>query len=261
MAKAIVAIGGGQIRTRGTADIDREIIRLSNKEHPRILFVPTASSDSARYWQRFLEYFGKFLKCKADVLFLVNEPPSARQIERKILSADIVYVGGGNTLFMMRVWRRLGVDKLLKTAYENGTVLSGISAGAICWFETGITDSWAERLAPLPCLGWLPHACCPHYDGEKDRRPSVHKFVAKGTAPETLALDDGAAAHFVGRKLVRIVASRENAGGYCVRRSGRRTWNVRVPSTQRCSRSVLRIRRDRSLRRARRCSGGDTQSR
>jgi dipeptidase E len=141
MAKAIVAIGGGEIRTRGTADIDREIIRLSNKEHPRILFVPTASSDSARHWQRFLEYFGKFLKCKADVLFLVNEPPSARQIERKILAADIVYVGGGNTLFMMRVWRRLGVDKVLKAAYEYGIVLAGISAGAICWFDSGHSDS------------------------------------------------------------------------------------------------------------------------
>src|SRR6202140_3997777 len=79
MAKAIVAIGGGEIRTRGTADIDREIIRLSDKAHPSILFVPTASSDSERYWKHFEEYFGKFLQCKPDVFFLVNEPPSAQQ--------------------------------------------------------------------------------------------------------------------------------------------------------------------------------------
>src|ERR1700691_176496 len=131
MPRAIVAIGGGDIRTRGTAAIDREIIRLSNKKIPRLLFIPTASSDSEMYWKHVDEYFGGFLKCKTDVLFLIREQPSREQIRKKIQSADIVYVGGGNTLLMMRVWRRLGVDKLLKAAYERGTVLSGISAGAI----------------------------------------------------------------------------------------------------------------------------------
>ena len=107
MAKAIVAIGGGEIRTRGTADIDREIIRLSNKKHPKVLFIPAASSDSERYCRNFTEYFGKFLKCHTDVLLLVDAPPSAQEIERKIFSSHVVYVGGGNTLHMMRVWRRI----------------------------------------------------------------------------------------------------------------------------------------------------------
>ena len=124
MSKTIVAIGGGEIRTRGTAAIDREIIRLSRKKHPKLLFIPTASSDSERYWKRVQEYFGAFLKCKTDVLFLIKEQPSYEQIRRKIASADIIYVGGGNTLQMMRLWRRLGVGKLLISAYENGTVLS-----------------------------------------------------------------------------------------------------------------------------------------
>jgi dipeptidase E len=141
MARAIVAIGGGEIRTRGTAGIDREIIRLSNRQRPSILFVPTASSDSERYWQRFREYFGGFLKCPTDVLFLIREMPTSEQIDRKISSADIVYVGGGNTLNMMRVWRRLGVDEILKAAYRKGAVLAGISAGAICWFESVHSDS------------------------------------------------------------------------------------------------------------------------
>ena len=132
MRRALVAIGGGLIRTRGTTDIDREIIRLSNRKYPTILFIPTASSDSDRYCRGFVEYFGKFLNCKTDVLRLLGEPPSAQHIERKIFSADIIYVGGGNTLSMMRLWRRLGVDHLLRAAYENGIVLSGISAGAIC---------------------------------------------------------------------------------------------------------------------------------
>ena len=113
MPKAIVAIGGGEIRTKGTAAIDREIIRLSNKKNPKLLFIPTASSDSEEYWEHIQEYFGGFLKCKTDVLFLIKEHPSRAQIRKKIESADIIYVGGGNTLMMMRLWRRLGVDKLL----------------------------------------------------------------------------------------------------------------------------------------------------
>jgi dipeptidase E len=135
MPRTIVAIGGGEIRTRGTVAIDREIIRLSNKKSPKLLFIPTASSDSEIYWQAVQEYFGKFLKCRTDVLFLIKERPSKEQIRRKISTADIIYVGGGNTLMMMRLWRRLGVDKLLVSAYENGTVLSGTvrarSAGSI----------------------------------------------------------------------------------------------------------------------------------
>jgi dipeptidase E len=141
MARAIVAIGGGLIRTRGTVDIDREIIRLSNRRRPKILFVPTASSDSERYWERFREYFGGFLNCRTEALFLTRETLPREQIQRKIFSADIVYVGGGNTLNMMRVWRRLGVDEILKAAYRKGAVLAGISAGAICWFESGHSDS------------------------------------------------------------------------------------------------------------------------
>jgi dipeptidase E len=127
MPKAIVAIGGGEIRTRGTAPIDREIIRLTHKKHPKLLFIPTASSDSERYWKHVREYFGGFLKCNTDVLLLLADGISKEKIERKIGWADIIYyVGGGNTLQMMRVWRSLGVDKLLRKAYEKGTVLSGI---------------------------------------------------------------------------------------------------------------------------------------
>src|SRR6266446_4706617 len=107
MPKVIVAIGGGEIRTRGTAPIDREIIRLSHKKNPRLLFIPTASSDFERYCKHAQEYFGTFLKCKTDVLFLIKEQPSKERIRRKILSADIIHVGGGNTLQMMRTWRRL----------------------------------------------------------------------------------------------------------------------------------------------------------
>src|SRR5580692_2237924 len=170
MAKAIVAIGGGQIRTRGTAGIDREIIRLSGKKNPRLLFIPTASSDSEIYWKRVQGYFGDFLKCKTDVLFLIRDQPSRERIQRKIAWADLVYVGGGNTLQMMRIWRRLGVDELLLSAYQNGTVLSGISAGAICWFDSGHSDSMSfynpEKWEYIKVrgLGLIHGVMCPHYN-------------------------------------------------------------------------------------------------
>src|ERR1022692_947544 len=141
MPKTIVAIGGGKIATRQTLPIDRHIIRLSQKKNPSLLFIPTASSDSEIYWKKVREYFGDFLKCKTDVLFLMKEKPSRQQIRSKISSADIIYVGGGNALQMMRIWRRLGVDKLLIAAYKKGTVLAGVSAGSICWFDSGHSDS------------------------------------------------------------------------------------------------------------------------
>ena len=170
MEKAIVAIGGGQISTRGTAPIDREIVRLANKRHPKLLFIPTASSDSERYCANVQEYFGKFLGCKTDVLLLISDRPSHEQIRRKILSADIIYVGGGNTLLMMRLWRRLGVDKLLKSAYERGIVLAGISAGSICWFDSGHSDSMSFydpqnwQYINVRGLGFIPAIHCPHYN-------------------------------------------------------------------------------------------------
>ncbi len=146
MSKAIVAIRGGEIRTRGTAAIDREIIRLSGKRNPKLLFVPTVSLDSERYWKRVQTYFGKFLKCKTDVLFLVKEQATHEQARKKIAWADIIYVGGGNTLQMMRIWRRLGVDQLLRSAYKNGTVLAALAQERFAGFNPGI---------PIRCLSTI----------------------------------------------------------------------------------------------------------
>ena len=215
MGKAIVAIGGGEIRTRSTADIDREIIRLSNKQHPKILFIPTASSDSERYCGRFAGHFGKFLECKTDVLFLIDAPPSAQEIERKIFSADIVYVGGGNTLYMMRVWRRVGVDKLLRAAYEDGIVLAGISAGAICWFDSGHSDSMSFysfrnwKYINVKGLGLINGVHCPHYNSRTrgvPRRKAFREMIRKigGTG---IALENNCAIEFIDDRFYRVISS------------------------------------------------------
>jgi dipeptidase E len=227
MGKAIVAIGGGEIRTRGTTDIDREIIRLSNREHPKILFIPTASSDSERYCRRFTEHFGKFLKCKTEVLLLLDAP-SAQEVERKIFSADIIYVGGGNTLYMMRVWRRLGVDQLLRRAYADGIVLAGISAGAICWFDSGHSDSMSFysprdwKYINVKGLGLINGVHCPHYNGRTrgvPRRRAFREMIRKigGTG---IALENNCALEFIDGRFYRVISSKANARAYRVYKSG-----------------------------------------
>ena len=229
MPRTIVAIGGGEIRTRGTAAIDREIIRLSNKKHPKLLFIPTASSDSERYWKHVQGYFGGFLKCKTDVLFLIKEQPSKEHIRKQILAADIIYVGGGNTLMMMRLWRRLGVDRLLKAAYENGTVLSGISAGSICWFDSGHSDSMSFynprkwKYVNVKGLGLIRGIHCPHYNGmtrgvprRKDFQDMIRKIGGVG-----IAIENNCAIEFIDGQLYKVIRSKSYARAYKVYKQGR----------------------------------------
>lgn len=224
MRKAIVAIGGGNIRTRGTAPIDREIIRLTGKKHPKLLFIPTASSDSEEYWEHVQEYFGGFLKCKTDVLFLIEEHPSQEEIKRKIQSADIIYAGGGNTLLMMRVWRRLGVDRLLISAYESGTVLSGISAGSICWFDSGHSDSMSFynpekwKYINVRGLGLLHGIHCPHYNGRTGgvpRRKDFREMIRK-TGGMGIAMENNCALEFIDGRLHKVIRAKRNARAYRV---------------------------------------------
>jgi dipeptidase E len=236
MPKTIVAIGGGDIRTRGTAAIDREIIRLSNKKNPRLLFIPTASSDSERYWKHVDEYFGGFLKCKTDVLFLLREQPSRERTRKKIEAADIIYVGGGNTLMMMRLWRRLGVDKLLVSAYENGTVLSGISAGAICWFDSGHSDSMSFynprdwKYINVKGLGLVSGIHCPHYNSKTlgiPRRKYFRDMIRK-TGGMGIAIENNCAIEFIDGQY-RVLRSKSYARAYRVHKNGGEVIAEQIP--------------------------------
>jgi peptidase E len=148
-----------------------------------------------------------------------------------LLDQDVVYVGGGNTANMLAVWRVHGVDRALQQAWEAGVVLTGISAGSLCWFESGTTDSFGS-LAPLTgLLGFLPGSHSPHYDGEPDRRPTYHALVASGALPGGYAADDGAALVFGGTDLVEVVASRPAARGYRVARDADgRTAETELPT-------------------------------
>ena len=183
----IVAIGGGEIAQHETLAIDKEIIRLSGKKRPTVLFIPTASSDAQGYIDTFTDYYGKFLNCNVNVLKLINQHIDAKEISEKIFSSDIIYVGGGNTLMMMTLWRKLGIDKMLKKAYTEGIVLCGISAGAICWFKFGNSDSRRFKNSKAPLikvsgLSLLDGLLCPHYHSikyDKDRVPSLKEMMEK----------------------------------------------------------------------------------
>ncbi len=221
--KTIVAIGGGEIGRPGrpveTTAIDKELIRLTGKKKPMVLFIPTASSDAEEYDTVFQKHFGKRLGCTTDVLWLIRERPSEKAIEEKIMSADIVYVGGGNTQKMLRVWKLYGVDTILRKAWEKGIVLSGVSAGSICWFRGGPSDSRRFKnpdadLIHVTGLGFIPALHSPHYDGEKDRRPAL-KTMMKKTSGIAIAIDNCCAVEFIDATY-RVIASKPNAKAYRV---------------------------------------------
>ena len=168
---SIIAIGGGGFlaQPRNLA-LEHYLLEQTGKERPSVLMIPTARGDDAEYIARFHAACAE-LGAQSQHLLFFDRTPDLRTL---ILSQDAIFVGGGNTKSMLAVWRDWGVPQFLKEAYDKGIVLGGQSAGAICWFEQGITDSWADRLRPLECMGMLPGSCCPHYDGEVERRPAYH---------------------------------------------------------------------------------------
>jgi dipeptidase E len=215
--RQIIALGGGgfSIEPNNLA-LDRYILAQARVSAPAVSFVPTASGDSDNYVVRFyMAYLG--LPCRPSHLPLFRRTPDLRSY---ILAQDVIYVGGGNTKSMLAVWREWGLPELLREAWESGIVLAGISAGAICWFEQGLTDSFADRLRVLDCLGFLAGSCCPHYAGEAERRPAYHQLLHHGEIAPGFAIDDGAAIHFTNNRVHRIVASRMGATAYRVYAAG-----------------------------------------
>jgi dipeptidase E len=211
--RQIIALGGGGFSMEpDNLLLDRYILQQARRPNPVVCFLPTASGDSETYIARFYAAFST-LACQPRHLSLFRQPPDLASV---ISECDIIYVGGGNTRNLLAIWRVSEMDSLLRQAWNNGTVLCGVSAGAICWFEHALTDSWGP-LAPMSCLGFLPGSCAPHYDGEADRRPSLHKFLKAGKLPATYGLDDGAALHFIDQKIAHIITSRPNAHAWHVR--------------------------------------------
>ncbi|MBP7708393.1 Type 1 glutamine amidotransferase-like domain-containing protein [Candidatus Pacearchaeota archaeon] len=233
MTKKILIVGGGEIgrplepeKGKGnypieTLEIDREIIKLSGKANPKLVFLPTASGDSEGYVQVVKNYFGERLGCLVEPIYLIPKEgivlPSISDIKEKIMGADIVYVGGGNTLKMITRWKEMGIDKILKEAHEKGIVLSGISAGGICWFKYGQSDSLKTLEDPLKLtivegLNLIPALHAPHFTREEYRHKSLQELTK--TIPEVaIALEDCCALEIVD-KGYRVIKSKSGAKAY-----------------------------------------------
>jgi len=206
----IVAMGGGGFSMEPrNPRLDDFVLGLARRRRrPRVCFVGTASGDSDSYIRRFHEAFPPSRAAATHLTFFERK---VRDLKSFAMDHDVIYVGGGSSANMLAVWRLHGLDKVLRAAWKAGVVMAGISAGAICWFEDGLTDSFGMPFRGLnDGLGFLRGACCPHYDGDKERRPALMRLIKRGFPP-TLALDDGAAAHFVGTRLAEVVSSRPKA--------------------------------------------------
>jgi peptidase E len=218
--RQIVAMGGGGFSMEPrNPRLDRYILSLARRASPRVCFVATAAGDSRDYIRRFHLAFDR-LPCRPSELTLFRR--DARDPAKQLLEQDVIYVGGGNTANLLAIWRLHGVDRAMREAWRRGVILCGVSAGMICWFEASVTDSFGPLRELKDGLGLLPGSACPHYDGEARRRPTFHRLVGQKILPAGLAADDGAAIHFVGRKILRCVSSRPNAKAYRIeRRDGR----------------------------------------
>ena len=208
--RQVIAIGGGGFgRTQASNLIEQYILDQATKNTPNICFIPTATGDLDPYVVNFYTVFSR-LDCHPTHISFFKR---TMDLEAHIAKQDIVFVGGGNTKSMLAVWRDWGLDLILKNAYDRGVIMSGVSAGAICWFEQGLTDSWADELKMMPCMNFIPGNCAPHYDEEPERRPATKKLLESDIIKSMYGIEGGAALHFIDENPEYAVrfADRKNA--------------------------------------------------
>ena len=192
MSRNIIAIGGGGFgRNPGDGVIEQYILDQANVEKPNICFIPTATGDNEAYKVNYYSTFSK-LNCNPVHLDFFKRTPN---LEKLISEQNAIFIGGGNTKSMLAVWKDWGLDDLLHKAYKNGVVMSGVSAGANCWFESAVVDSWADDLQVINCMGFVKGNYCPHYDEEPQRRPSVKKFLEDEVFDSCFSSEGNSALH------------------------------------------------------------------
>ncbi len=213
MHKHIIAIGGGGFgRSNGNLKIERYIKNLSKRKHPKICFIPTASGDNSDYKVNFYKVFTE-LGCRASHIDLFKR---TIDLNDHVNKQDIIYVGGGNTKSMLAVWQDWGLDLILKRAYNRGVIMSGVSAGAICWFKKGITDSLKGNLSIINCLSFVKGTCCPHYDEEDTRRPYVKKALNTKSIKECIAIEGDSALHIKDGVILKNISFGKKKSSYLV---------------------------------------------
>jgi peptidase E len=212
----IVGLGGGGSTEEQQAKLRRYVLDVAGRERPRICFDPTAVGDQTEGIVRFYEQWGGLGEL-AHLRFFPYPPPGLREL---VLAQDVLVVSGGNTANLLAIWRVHGFDAIVREAWEQGVLLTGGSAGMICWYEACVTDSFGPQLEGLrDGLGFLPGSACPHFDGEERRRPVYTRLVADGFPPG-IAADDGVALRYDGAELTEVVTVREGAGAYRVEPDG-----------------------------------------
>ncbi len=213
IVKQVIAIGGGGFgRNPGNGIIEKYILEQSNIDCPKICFIPTATGDDDGYKVNFYSTFSK-LNCSPSHLDFFKRTPNLKKL---VEEQNIIFVGGGNTKSMLAVWRDWGLNTILKKAYNNGVIMCGVSAGAICWFGKGITDSWSDGLKIMDCLSFVKGVCCPHYDEEPERKPTLYKMLNKNIIDSCYAIDGGCALHFKGGKPFKALVFEKNKNSYFV---------------------------------------------
>jgi len=210
----IVAIGGAGLSREDDFALERYALGLTGVARPRVCYIGTASADREEGRERFYDAMSA-LDANASHLALLPNPSTADPAS-VLLDQDVIYVGGGNSKNMLALWQAWGIDHLLRAAWERGTVLAGVSAGSLCWFEEGITDSVPGKLTAYQYMGFLSGSNCPHYDSEVGRRPIYQRLIGAGLMLPGYAADDGVGLHFVGTEFRRAVSSRHETRGWRV---------------------------------------------
>src|SRR5215213_3177565 len=215
--RQIVAFGGGGFSMEaGNPLLDDYVIGLAaaaRGDRPKVCFLPTASGDADHYIVRFYRHFPAS-RCEVSHVSLFRRDCGTDDVRAHLLEQDLVYVGGGSVICLMGVLRAHGLDVALREAWEAGVVMCGLSAGSLCWFAEAMTG-YHGNSRPVQGMGFVPFSNAVHYDKETHRRPAYHAAVGDGM-PGGYAAEDGAALHFVGESLARVVSSRPAARAYRV---------------------------------------------
>jgi peptidase E len=221
--KRQIFANGGWRSSKDALPLMKFLIDLTGKPNPKVCLLPTAQGDAAESIVAYYDIMNQ-LECRPRHLRLFA-PSQVADFEVYLLDMDAIFVGGGNTLNMLAIWKEQGIDKTLRKAWEQGIVLAGSSAGAICWFDQGCTDSRPGRLSAMSGLGWLKGSACPHTNLDK-RRAAFHQLISAGDLMEGIAIDEGVGLLFQDDKLVRVVTSVPKARACRVRRENGKVIEV-----------------------------------
>lgn len=228
--RQIVAFGGGGFSMEaGNPLLDDYVLELARRrrERPRVCFVPTASGDADHYIVRFYRAFSGS-DCDPSHVSLFRRDRSGVDLLDHLLGQDLIYVGGGSVVSLLGAWRAHGVDRILAEAWRRGVILCGLSAGSLCWYSQGVTCFHGE-VRQVRGLGLLPWSNCVHYGTAQGPREAYHSLLRRGMCPG-YAVEDGAALHFRGPKLIAAVASRPGARAWCVGDGGERIVDTALPT-------------------------------